>query len=228
MRCAFVSTPDSVSNSLFTRLIKETPTSINWVHVTDKTSANLLRLGRYDIAFFFRWPVIVPKEIYESTKCITFHTSNLPEGRGGSPLQNQVMDGILQSRVNAIKMSEPVDSGDIYLSEPISLQGSATDMWLAISDVVSDMIKRLCNDTSIVAVPQETPTGSQYKRRTNNDLAQVSHDDIVNVLRFIQMLDGPGYPGAHVDVGDFRLTLSRAKLQNDQSVLCDVVIRKNR
>ena len=43
-----------------------------------------------DWVFFFHWSDIVPKEVYEKYKCAVIHTGNLPEGRGGSPLQNQI------------------------------------------------------------------------------------------------------------------------------------------
>lgn len=223
MRCAFVSKNDSTSINLYCRLVNEMP-DVEWCFLTSKEQVELVKIGRYDRTFFFRWPHIVPQRIYKDTSCIVFHTSNLPEGRGGSPLQNQIMDGILLSHVNAIKMSDPVDSGDIYLSSPITLQGSVGDIWLAISDIVFDMIGRLVRE-DIVPNPQQSGT-TTYKRRTNNDLSQVLRGSAREVLRFIQMLDGPDYPNAFVDAGDYRLSLSRASMREDGSILCDAVIRR--
>ena len=41
--------------------------------------------------FFFHWSYIVPKKIYNTYECINIHTSNLPDGKGGSPLQHQIV-----------------------------------------------------------------------------------------------------------------------------------------
>ena len=46
-----------------------------------------------DIIFFPHWNWIVPDTIYESFKCIVFHTAPLPYGRGGSPIQNLILRG---------------------------------------------------------------------------------------------------------------------------------------
>ena len=55
-----------------------------------------------DWIFFFHWSDIVSKEIYTNYKCVTIHTGRLPKDRGGSPLQNQILNSIINTRVNAI------------------------------------------------------------------------------------------------------------------------------
>lgn len=226
MRIAFVSTGDWIATQLFEKLLAE-HREYCWIHLTEKLQVDMLgtRLGACDIALFFRWPHIVSKQVFSMSKCIVFHTSDLPEGRGGSPIQNQIMEGAISSKVNAIQMTEQVDAGPVYASAPVTLQGSASDIWLAISHVVFKLIGTILL-TDPRPFPQSLAHGKPFKRRTDNDLAQVSRGDIEKVLRFIQMLDGPGYPGAFVDMGDYRLTLSRAGLCDDGSVLCDAKIRR--
>ncbi len=43
--------------------------------------------------FFPHWSWIIPKEIYEKFECVIFHMTDLPFGRGGSPLQNLIVRG---------------------------------------------------------------------------------------------------------------------------------------
>ena len=62
-----------------------------------------------DWIFFFHWSEIVPKEILDNSRCVVIHTGNLPKGRGGSPLQNQILDGVVGSKVNAIVMTDELD-----------------------------------------------------------------------------------------------------------------------
>ena len=41
------------------------------------------------------------------------HPSSLPQYRGGSPIQNQIIDGIKESEVCIFKMEKEIDSGQI-------------------------------------------------------------------------------------------------------------------
>jgi len=40
--------------------------------------------------FFLHWNWIVPRSILESSECVCFHMTDVPYGRGGSPLQNLI------------------------------------------------------------------------------------------------------------------------------------------
>jgi len=53
--------------------------------------------------FFPHWSWIIPKRIYEAYECVVFHMTDLPFGRGGSPLQNLISRGIHQTRISAIR-----------------------------------------------------------------------------------------------------------------------------
>ena len=44
--------------------------------------------------FFPHWSWLIPNEIYENYECILFHMTDLPYGRGGSPLQNLILNKI--------------------------------------------------------------------------------------------------------------------------------------
>ena len=90
--------------------------------------------------FFFHWSEIVSKEIYTKYKCVVVHTGNLPEGRGGSPLQNQILEGVVSTKVNLIEMSSILDGGGIYISSPITLQGNLNDIWFTIAKISKKLI----------------------------------------------------------------------------------------
>ena len=182
-----------------------------------------LRELKPDWVFFFHWSRIVPEDIYKNNRCVVMHTGNLPRGRGGSPLQNQILDGIVESKVNAIVMGEELDAGDVYASLPVTLQGTIYDIWMTISDVSSCLIKKCVKDN-----PKPTPqTGKPqvYRRNRDNSLPLVETEDLTKIYRFIQMLDDERYPSAYIDVGKFRLTFSRSKMLEGE-IISDVSIRK--
>ena len=45
--------------------------------------------------------------------------TDLPFGRGGSPLQNLIERGIKQTKISAIKCVKELDGGDIYLKRDL-------------------------------------------------------------------------------------------------------------
>ena len=44
-----------------------------------------------DVIFFIHWSKKIKKYIFDKYLCIQFHCSDLPKGRGGSPVQNQIL-----------------------------------------------------------------------------------------------------------------------------------------
>ena len=48
--------------------------------------------------FFLHWSSYIPAAIYDAFPCVVFHMTDLPFGRGGSPLQNLIARGIYQTK----------------------------------------------------------------------------------------------------------------------------------
>ena len=174
-----------------------------------------------DWIFFFHWSDIVPEVIYQNYRCAVIHTGNLPQGRGGSPLQNQILEEVTSTKVNVIEMGKKIDGGGVYCSAPISLQGSITDIWLVIADVACNLIK-YCMDVDPHPTPQ-TGECQTYKRIKNNIIDFGNRKQLTCIYNQIRMVDDPSYPNPYFDIGGFRLEFSRAELKNDQ-ILADVTI----
>ena len=179
-----------------------------------------------DYIFFFHWSEYISKEIYENYNCISFHTSNLPNGRGGTPIQNQILDGIIKTKVNAIKTCQEIDAGDIFCSEEITLQGNLRDIWHTIADMAFLMIKKII-DTNPIPIHQikTNLTAEPYRRNLNNVVPFNKAKNMESIYRFIQMLDGEQYENAYIDIGNYKLSFSRAGIRND-NVIADVLITK--
>tara|TARA_R100000664_G_C2737799_1_gene126874 strand:+ start:61 stop:738 length:678 start_codon:yes stop_codon:yes gene_type:complete len=189
----------------------------------DDSYKDFLSEYKPDWVFFFHWSKMVPSTIYKNYRCVVLHAGNLPKNRGGTPLQNQILDGIIETRVNAITMEKEVDSGDVYCSLPLTLQGSIMDIWLSISDRVYRLIKKCVVENP---TPQQQKGKPQiYKRNKDNSLPLHKYSDLIRVHKFIQMLDGETYPNAFCEIGNFKLEFSRSKLNGDH-IVSDVIIRK--
>ena len=113
--------------------------------IFDKKKLNYRHVKKINpnIIFFPHWSYIVSKKIYNNFLCINFHTSPLPFGRGGSPIQNLIKRGIKKSPICAIKMTKKLDAGPIYLKKNISLDGSLREILSKITLEIENMIFKL-------------------------------------------------------------------------------------
>ena len=72
------------------KLIEDCP-GWNVSLITDKYKlAAQLEASNPDFVFFPHWSWKIPPSIYENYNCVVFHMTDLPFGRGGSPLQNLI------------------------------------------------------------------------------------------------------------------------------------------
>ena len=158
--------------------------------------------------FFPHWSYIIPEEIYETFNCIIFHMTDLPYGRGGSPLQNLIVRGHSKTMISAIQCVKEIDAGPVYLKKPLSLEGSAEEIFIRANQIIEDMIVEIL-DTNPQPEAQkgEVVKFTRRKPEDGNLSVAVSLDEVYN---YIRMLDAEGYPPAFVQVGPYKLEFSRA------------------
>ena len=85
--------------------------------ISRKEDLNLKLIHEFkpDYIFFPHWSWIVDKNIHQNQKCIVFHTAPLPYGRGGSPIQNLILNGYEYTPVCALKMTSDLDLSLIHI-----------------------------------------------------------------------------------------------------------------
>ena len=220
----FASKDEYFSNKLFHQLNNKYEGKLFFVktkkELKDKLEENPEKI------FFFHWSYIVKKEVCDKYVCINLHTSNLPYGKGGSPLQNQILDKVYFSRVNAIRMSEKVDAGPIYCSHPVTLQGSLFDIWNVITKVSFILISKIIDNPDMIPVEQKVIEDEIiYKRRKINEITPKECNDLEDFYDRVRMLDGPSYPNTYIVHGDFKIDLTRAQFDGEK-ILCDAIISK--
>lgn len=197
----------------------------NWTFISDKKILTEISLDPKTVKlFFFHWSYIVPKKIYTTYECINLHTSNLPDGKGGSPIQNQIMENILFTKVNALRMSvDGLDSGPVYNSREITLQGSLNDIWITITCAAFKLIKDIIIH-GLKPVKQVQGNFVTYKRRKDNEIPFLEKD-LLEIYNFIRMLDNKDYPNPFIKIGDYILEFSRANFDGEK-IISDVSIKK--
>jgi methionyl-tRNA formyltransferase len=218
----------SRNNYFLRKISKSLNSKYNNFIVIDKKSAlkSTIEEKKKDInkIFFLHWNYIVPSSIYNNYECINLHTGNLPEDRGGSPIHNQILLGKNISRVNALRMSDDgIDSGPIYCSEQVSLQGNIFDITNSLTKVGEKLITNILNN-DIKPVPQVFNNEIIYKRNKNNTIDFTK--SIESIYDKIRILDSDDYPTAYLNIGNYKLEFSRAKF-NGEEILSDVKILLN-
>lgn len=172
--------------------------------------------------FFIHWSWIINREIYENFNCIVFHMTDLPFGRGGSPLQNLIENQIENTKISAIKVNSGLDTGDIYIKECLNLNGSADEILMRASSIIfNKMIPYIINNNIIPK--RQTGNIVEFKRR-KTEQSELKQDFSLNkIYDYIRMLDGEGYPKAFLKFGKYKLEFSRVSLKSGK-IIADVEI----
>lgn len=183
-----------------------------WVFVDDRDAltSELLDTLSPRFVFFLHWNWIVPSTITETHECVVFHMTDVPYGRGGSPLQNLMVRGHDRTVVSALRMAAEVDAGPVYAKVPLELTGSAEEIYRRAGECSADIIEQMVADPPTPVEQHGDVT--TFSRRTPDQSVLPTTGTVAEIDRFVRMLDADGYPRAFVEHGDLRLVLSDARL----------------
>jgi len=174
----------------------------------------LLKENKPRYIFFPHWRWIVPEHVISNFECICFHMTDVPYGRGGSPLQNLIVRGHKDTKLTALRMEKGLDSGPIYSKESLSLAGSAHEVYQRATALTWDMIQEIIISEPTPVAQTGNPT--LFKRRTPQESEIPDSLTLEQVYDYIRMLDAPGYPQAFLDIGDYRLTFQETSFNSDE------------
>ncbi len=165
--------------------------------------------------FFPHWSYLIPKEIYETYPCVVFHMTDLPFGRGGSPLQNLIVRGYTDTKISALRAGAGLDTGDIYMKEDLSLAGTADEILRRASEIIFTKMIPYLLEHDPRPLPQEGEP-VLFGRRKPQDGRLLPEMDEKTIYDYIRMLDGEGYPPAFIELGDYTLRFREAEYQGEQ------------
>lgn len=180
---------------------------------SELTAANV-EAFRPDYILLPHWSYIISDEITKNWSCVVFHMTDLPFGRGGSPLQNLIVRGYKETKISAIKVTAKIDGGPVYMKKPLSLEGSAQEIFVRCSDVIfNEMIPRFLEES--LEPVEQTGEPVIFKRRTQKDGEITPDMEMEKIYDYIRMLDAQGYPRAFLNFGEYQLSFENARLSED-------------
>lgn len=187
----------------------ETGLQMQNVKTTEELLTYLHTCEKVKYIFFVGWSELIPEEIVNEYCCLCIHPSMLPLYRGGSPIQNQIIDGVLDSGVSLFKMDNGIDTGPLFSQIHLSLRGSLDDIFQRITFITAQLIRKFVQTVlageEVNFTVQNDDIATYFKRRkpdqseiTLEDLQTLSSEQLYNKIR---SLDDP-YPNAYIKCGD--------------------------
>ena len=162
--------------------------SVNHIFSTDQVSEG-------DIMLILSCENIVSERILSLHRNnIVVHPSDLPKGRGWSPLAWQIIEGKDIIPITLFEASKEVDSGDIYLKDNIRLDGTE----------LNDDIKKKQGLKTIEMIckyvhnqnkgKKQFGEATFYKKRTISDIELDINKSINDQFNLLRVVDNERYP----------------------------------
>ena len=187
-----------------------------WHLIVSGEALSIQRLREISPRFIFfpHWSEKVPTEIIDEFECVCFHETDVPYGRGGSPIQNLIERGHTETVISALRMVEKFDSGPVYAKRPMSLLGLGEEIYLRAAHIVFEMIREI-----VLAEPDPIPQIGEptfFRRRTPDQSRLPSTaTSLSQLFDHIRMLDADGYPRSFLEYGEFRIEFTRPALRTE-------------
>jgi methionyl-tRNA formyltransferase len=195
LKITILSDRDSWINQYLNDLIeqlKKYKHNVEWVHQASDIS-------RGDLVFCLGCSQIMSKEILELNQHnLVVHESELPQGKGWSPLTWQILEGKNEIPICLFEAQEGVDSGYIYLKDKLIFQG--TELVEELRQTQAKVSIKMClefvlNYPHIVSQGQPQKGESTfYSRRTPKDSKLNPDKTLKEQFNLLRVVDNQHYP----------------------------------
>ncbi len=202
------------------RLFKKTDKKNTYFLIKDKKSLAYAKIKKINPRFIFfpHWSWIIPKEIWSNFNCVVFHMTDLPYGRGGTPLQNLILRGYKKTKISALKVDGGLDTGDVYLKKNLSLAGSAEEIYQRASKIIfNKMIPEIIKKQPISV--KQTGKVVKFFRRKPEQSRLGNNLSLDKMYDYIRMLDAEGYPRAFMETQKLKIEFFQVKLKNKKLIV---------
>lgn len=152
-----------------------------------------------DVLFILSYFNFVPEEVLEKNSYnLVVHESDLPKGKGWSPLFWQILEGKNKIPIVLFEAESKVDSGKIYLKDYITLNGDELHDEIREKQASKTMelcLKFIVNCKNISPVNQKgKPTFFPKRTPENSELdVNKSIEEQFNLLRVVSNTQYPAY-----------------------------------
>ena len=159
-----------------------------------------------DVCFILSYQSIISKSYLElHDHNLVVHASDLPSGRGWSPMTWQILENKNDITLSLFEATEQLDDGPIYAQKVVSLDGcELLADWQALQ---AERTIQLCLDwvqgypRSKLYFMNQIGTSSYYPRRTPADSELNLEDSLGSQFNLFRVVDNINYPAFFIKDG---------------------------
>ena len=150
-----------------------------------------------DYVFLIGWSWIISQKLIDKFSIFCFHPSDLPNYRGGSPIQHQILDNVLKSKMTMFQLNSKLDGGPIYKKKNLNLNTSMQNIFFNLEKntflLLRDFHKNIKKNKKIILFKQILKNGFVKKRiKTENSfitfqkLIKYDYKSLRNLIRSLE------------------------------------------
>lgn len=170
-----------------------------------------------DIIFYLSFSRIVPKKYLAMNKHnIVVHASELPEGKGWSPMTWKILEGKNRIPMTLFEANEDLDSGQIYLQDVMQFEGHELidELRFAQANCTIDLCLRFIKgyDDVIKNARKQVGKGTFYKKRNKSDSRLNFEKPLSELFNLLRVVDNEKYPAFFEHLGyTYQLKIEKIK-----------------
>jgi len=181
-------------------------------------SYNVCEVTGIDVLFILGYMKILSAEALASNGLnLVVHESALPNGRGFSPMQWQLLDGAKEIQVCLIEAASPVDSGEIIGSTTILLKGHELlpELRIAQANATKELIISFLNKYPNYSKIAQTGKATYFPKRSRDDDRLDINKTIKQQFNQLRIADNVRYP-AYFEINGVKYFLRIDKVCLDE------------
>lgn len=172
------------------------------LHHDSRLIHNSKEVEQGDILFLLSCQNIF-KDLHLNKNNIVIHASDLPKGRGWSPMTWQILEGKNEITVSLFEATSKVDAGVIYLQEKLIFEGHELlpELQEKLSNVIVKLAKKFVEIYPKIEGKEQIGEPTYYPKRTPKDSELDIHKTIEEQFNLLRVCDNEQYPAFFIKNG---------------------------
>jgi len=154
-------------------------------------------IPKSDVCFLLSCTKIVTNDFLKRNKHnIVVHASDLPEGKGFTPIKWQILEGKNDIVVTLFEAVEAIDAGDYYIKSTVHFDGY--ELLDEIHNKLAELIINMCidfiNNINVIHPLKQNGIETIYRRFNNEDDRLDINKTIIEQFNHFRIADNENHP----------------------------------
>mgnify|MGYP001265523398 CR=1 FL=1 len=157
-----------------------------------------------DLAIFISCTKIISKDgLLKNSSNIVCHPSDLPKGKGFSPIAWEILEGLNEITFTLFEANEGIDDGDFYFKEKVFLKGDELndDLRKIQANTTFNLIYKYVSQFPKNKSYPQNGNETYYIRRTTQDSELDLNKTINEQFNLLRIVDNDLYPAFFIKNG---------------------------